>query len=134
MRQLDDTTLVSGQIRPDDAPRLKTEGVTLIVNNRPDGEEPGQPLSAEIEQAARAEGIDYRFVPIARGIGPSDVEAMQAALDEVGDGKMLGFCRSGTRSALAWAVAKSQQGVAREELERCAARAGFDLTPVGHLL
>ena len=66
-RQLDDRTLVSGQIHPDDVPALKKLGVTLIVNNRPDGEDEGQPTSAEIEAAAAAAGIGYRHVPIARG-------------------------------------------------------------------
>jgi uncharacterized protein (TIGR01244 family) len=42
-RQLDERTLVNGQIRPADVPALKELGVTLIVNNRPDGEDAGQP-------------------------------------------------------------------------------------------
>ena len=133
-RQLDEKTLVSGQIRPEDMPGLKALGVTLIVNNRPDGEDEGQPTSAEIEAAARAAGIDYRHVPIARGMGPSDVEAMRDALHSTGDGKLFAFCRSGNRSTLAWAVAKSEDGVPREELERCARDAGMSLDPVAHLL
>ena len=54
--------------------------MTILVNNRPDGEEPGQPLASDIEEAAAQAGIAYRFVPIIRGIGPADVEAMQKAL------------------------------------------------------
>ena len=42
-RQIDEKTLVAGQIGPDDVPALKQLGVTLIVNNRPDGEDVGQP-------------------------------------------------------------------------------------------
>ena len=133
-RQLDDNTLISGQIRPEDVADLKRHDVRMIVNNRPDDEEPDQPLGADIEAAARAAGIDYRFIPIFRGIGPADAQAMQEAQGAAGDGKMLAFCRSGTRSALAWAIAKSEQGMPREELERCAARAGVDLTPIAHLL
>ena len=91
--------------------------MTLIVNNRPDGEDAGQPDSDEIEAAAKAAGIDYRHVPIARGLGPSDIEAMREAMHAAGDGKLFAFCRSGNRSALAWAVAKSEDGVPREELE-----------------
>nr|MDP9424133.1 sulfur transferase domain-containing protein [Pseudomonadota bacterium] len=53
-RQLNDRTLVAGQIRPDDVPALKELGVTLIVNNRPDGEDVGQPEGDEIEAAAKA--------------------------------------------------------------------------------
>ena len=133
-RQLDDKTLVSGQIHPDDVPALKDLGVTLIVNNRPDNEDVGQPEGDDIEAAAKAAGIDYRHVPIARGLGPSDVEAMREAMHALGEGKLFAFCRSGNRSTLAWAVAKSEDGTSREELESCVSQAGFDLGPVAHLL
>jgi uncharacterized protein (TIGR01244 family) len=133
-RQLDEKTLVNGQISPGDVAELKKLGVTLIVNNRPDGEDAGQPESDDIEAAAKAAGIDYRHVPIARGLGPSDIEAMREAMHAVGEGKLFAFCRSGNRSTLAWAVAKSEDGVSREELERCATEAGFDLGPVAHLI
>ena len=134
MRELDDHTLVSGQIQPGDVAELKRHGVTMIVNNRPDGEDPDQPTGAEIEAAAKAEGLAYRSVPIRRGMGPSDIDDMQAAMRECGEGKLLAYCRTGTRSALAWAVARAEDGVPREELERRAEAAGFDLGPVAHLL
>ena len=132
--RLDERTLVAGQIAPADVAALKDEGVTMIVNNRPDGEDVGQPKSADIEEAARDAGIAYRHVPIARGMGPSDVEAMRAAIHEAGNGTLFAFCRSGNRSALAWAVAKSEDGMRRGELERRAEGAGFNLGPVSHLL
>ena len=133
-RQLDERTLVGGQIGPDEVPALKEQGVTLIINNRPDGEDVGQPEGEEIEAAARAAGIDYRHVPIARGLGPSDIESMREAINSAGEGKLLAFCRSGNRSVLAWAVARSEDGVSRAELDRMANEAGFDLGPVAHLI
>jgi uncharacterized protein (TIGR01244 family) len=133
MRELDDKVSISGQIRPEEVAGLAQLGVTLIVNNRPDGEEPGQPLGAEIEEAASAAGIDYRSVPIIRGIGPADADAMNDALASA-RGKALVFCRSGTRSALAWAVAQSDRGMAREEIEARLRNAGVDPTPIAHLL
>ena len=133
-RQLDEKTLVDGQIGPDDVAMLKAMGVTLIVNNRPDGEDANQPTSDEIEAAARDVGLDYRHVPIARGLGPSDIDAMREAMHSVGEGKLFAFCRSGNRSTLAWAVARSVDGVSREELDQIANEAGFDLGPIAHLL
>ena len=133
-RQLDDKTLVDGQILPADVAELQAMGVTMIINNRPDGEDEGQPTSDEIEAAAAAAGIDYRHVPIARGMGPSAVEAMRNAIHAAGEGKLFAYCRTGNRSTLAWAVAKSEDGVPREELERCAEGAGFTLGPIAHLL
>ena len=133
IRQLDDRTMISGQLRPDEVAGLAEQGVTLIVNNRPDGEEPGQPLGVEIEEAATAAGIAYRSIPIIRGIGPADADAMNDAL-AASPGKVLAFCRSGTRSALAWALAQGDQGMPREEIQRRLAGAGVDPTPIAHLL
>ena len=133
MRQLDDKTLVSGQIDPRDIASLKDQGVTMIVCNRPDGEEPDQPLAAEIKRAAEAAGLQYRFIPIARGIGPADADAMVEAIGAT-EGKMLAFCKAGTRSTYLWAVAQTQSGRPREEIEQAAARAGHDIAPVSHLL
>lgn len=133
MRQLDEKVLVSGQISPGDITVLVEQGVTMLVNNRPDGEEPGQPLGTEIEEAAQAAGIEYRSIPIIRGIGPADADAMQDAINAT-RGRMLAFCRSGTRSALAWALAKSEEGMPRDEIEQSLASAGVDPTPIAHLL
>ena len=134
IRQLDERTLVSGQIAPDEVAALAERGVTVLVNNRPDGEEPGQPLASEIEEAAERAGIAYRFVPILRGIGPADVEEMQKALRDAQSGKMLAFCRSGTRSALACALAQREEGSTSDEVQERLTSAGFDPGPIAHLL
>jgi uncharacterized protein (TIGR01244 family) len=134
IRQLDDKVMVSGQVAPHEVSGLAEQGVTMLVNNRPDGEEAGQPLAGEIEDAAAAAGVGYRFVPIIRGIGPADVESMQEALREAGDGKLLAFCRSGTRSALALALARREEGASAEEVVQQLNQAGFDHGPIAHLL
>ena len=134
IRQLDDKTLVAGQLTPDQVADLKDQGVTMLVNNRPDNEDAGQPLSADMEAAARAAGLEYRHIPIRYGIGPSVVEAMRDAIRATGDGKLLAYCRAGNRSTLAWAVARAEDGADPEELKQCAEAAGFSLGPVAHLL
>jgi uncharacterized protein (TIGR01244 family) len=134
IRQLDDRTLVSGQIAPEDVAGLAEQGITVLVNNRPDGEEPGQPLAADIEEAAAQAGITYHFVPIIRGIGPADVEEMQKAWREAEGGKLFAFCRSGRRSALACALAQRDEGVSPEQVVQQLNQAGFDHGPIAHLL
>ena len=126
MKQLDSTTFVSGQIAPHEIASL---GVTTIINNRPDGEEPGQPTSDAIEAAARAAGVDYRHIPVAGGISLPQVAAMADALAGA-DGPVLAFCRSGTRSAYLWAMARSRLGDDTEALVGQAEAAGYDLTPI----
>jgi uncharacterized protein (TIGR01244 family) len=134
MKRLDDKTLVAGQIRPAHIPAVAASGVTMIVNNRPDGEEPGQPAAADIEAAARAAGLGYRHIPIAGGFNGDDVIAMAEALDEAGEGRMLAFCKSGTRSTFLWALARAERGAAAEESVAAAAAAGYDLAPIRGLL
>jgi uncharacterized protein (TIGR01244 family) len=134
IRQLDDRVMVCGQVAPHEVAGLAEQGVTMLVNNRPDGEEAGQPLAGDIEDAAAAAGIAYRFVPIIRGIGPADVEAMQEALRGAEGGKLLAFCRSGTRSALAVALAKREEGASADEVVQQLNHAGFDHGPIAHLL
>ena len=134
IRRLDDRVLVSGQIQPADVAGLAREGVTMIFNNRPDHEDDGQPLGSDIEAAAEQAGIAYRFIPIIRGIGPGEVEAMREASEQCGAGAMLAFCRSGQRSALACGLAQREGGVGREEVERRIRAAGYDPAPIQHLL
>ena len=48
----------------------------MIVNNRPDGEEPASRPAPRSKRAARAAGLDYHHIPVAGGIRPDQVEAM----------------------------------------------------------
>lgn len=129
MKKIDDRTCVAGQIRPEEIEAIRAAGIRMIVNNRPDGEEPGQPSAAEIEAAAGAAGLDYRHVPVASGFSADQVEKMGQALDDA-EGAVLAFCRSGTRSTFLWALARAQSGDEPEELMRKAASAGYDLSPI----
>ena len=132
MRPLDDSAFVAArQIQPGDLAHLADAGIRLIVNNRPDGEERGQPRSAEIEAAARAVGMDYRHIPVSGGFPPASVEAMAEALEQ---GPALLFCRSGTRSTFLWALARAWRGADPPTLIRRAAEAGYDLRPIAPFL
>jgi len=131
--KLDDRIFVSGQIFPADMAAVAALGVTTIVNNRPDGEEPGQPGGDEIAEAAEAAGLLYREVPIAGGIEPDQIETMALVMDDT-EGKLLLYCRSGTRSAFLWALAQRGSGLSGDEVIARAAAAGYDLTAIRRLL
>ena len=133
LRRIDEKVSVAGQILPEQMPALKAEGVTMIVNNRPDAEEPGQPSAADVEAAARAAGLDYRHIPVAGGFSSDQVVAMGEALNSA-PGPVLAFCKSGTRSIFLWALARAEAGDPAEELMRKAVQAGYDLTPIWRYL
>lgn len=133
MRKIDNSLFVAGQIGVEDMPAIAAQGVTMIVNNRPDGEEHGQPLAAEIEAAAEGAGIAYRHIPVAGGFSQDQVTAMGEALG-ADEGPVLAFCRSGTRSTFLWALARAEAGDDGAEIMRKAAEAGYDLTPIAGYL
>ncbi len=83
-------------------------GFRSVVNNRPDFEHgPDQPTSAEIEAAARAAGLEYRFLPVASGYqSPAEIAAFARLLQEL-PRPLLVFCRSGARSANLFMQAQS---------------------------
>jgi uncharacterized protein (TIGR01244 family) len=129
---LDADTFVAGQIEPADMSEIAAAGVRLVINNRPDHEAADQPAGDDIRAAAEAAGLAYRFIPVP-GLSADRIEAMADALDGA-DGKVLAFCRSGTRSTYLWALAQSRRGVAADTLIRQAAAAGYDLTPIVRFL
>lgn len=129
-RRLSGAMLASPQIAIEDVAAAKDAGVTLIVNNRPEGESEDQVPGAEIEAAAREAGIDYLAIPIGHsGFSQPQVAALADALDKA-EGPVLGYCRSGTRSTLLWALAQASRGEDPEELAQAAAQAGYDVAPV----
>ncbi len=134
-RKLTDRILVAPQITIDQVEQAKAQGVTLIINNRPDDEEPGQVNGAEIEAAAKAAGIAYLAVPVAHGgFAPWQLDGMAQALEQAGDGKLLAYCRSGTRSTLLWALTRARAGDNADVLAAQAAAAGYDIAPVRQIM
>jgi uncharacterized protein (TIGR01244 family) len=129
-RRVTDTLTVSPQIVEADLARAAAEGFALVINNRPDGEEPGQPTAATLETAALALGLNYLHVPVRGGPGPEQVEAVRTAIESAG-GPVLAFCRSGTRSIVTWALGQALAGdTDRETLVDQGAAAGYDLSGV----
>jgi uncharacterized protein (TIGR01244 family) len=133
-RSVTNDLMVSPQIGLDAVAEAKALGVTLIINNRPEGESEDQVPGADIEAAAHAAGLEYVAIPITHsGFSQPQVEAMVAALQGA-EGKILAYCRSGTRSTLLWALAESAQGGDPDSLTNMAAKAGYDLAPVRPLM
>lgn len=133
-RTIDDSIRVAPQIDADDIAAAAEQGVTLIINNRPDDEEAGQPSGHEIGRAAALAGIGYRAIPVTHaGFSANQVDAMVVALSEA-EGPVLAYCRSGTRSIFLWALARARMGDSPDELAAKAAAAGYDVTPIRPML
>ncbi|KQV58799.1 MULTISPECIES: TIGR01244 family sulfur transferase [unclassified Caulobacter] len=128
-RRVTDSLSVSPQVTEADMARAAAEGFALVINNRPDGEDPSQPSGAAIEAAARAAGLDYLHVPVRGGPTQAQVDAVRAAV-EAANGPVLAFCRSGTRSIVTWSIGQALAGEDRETLVNQGREAGYDLSGV----
>jgi uncharacterized protein (TIGR01244 family) len=127
VRQVTDSFAVAAQLTPEDIAEAASSGVRLIVNNRPDDEEPGQPSSRELAAAARDSGLAYLHLPVRGAPTRDQVDRMAAALDTA-DGPAIAFCRSGMRSIFTWAIGRRLSGtMTREEIVEAAERAGYAL-------
>jgi uncharacterized protein (TIGR01244 family) len=132
--RLTDTIFVAPQITADMVDKARAAGVTLIINNRPEDEAPDQTTGPAIAAAAHAAGLEYVAIPITHsGFSGPQVDAMQAALDGA-KGKVLAYCRSGTRSTLLWALAEAKAGGDADAITNIAAKAGYDVNPVRPLM
>lgn len=134
IRRIDARIAVSPQIDPADIPAIKAAGFSAIVNNRPDGEEPGQPSGDAIRAAAEDAGLAYTSIPVTHaGFSHPQVAAMIDALHEA-NGPVLAYCRSGTRSCNLWALAAAGLGEDQDELVAKGAGAGYDLNGLRPLM
>ncbi len=118
---------VAGQITAADVAAIRAAGIVAVINNRPDGEEPGQPPAAEVAAFLAESGLPVRHIPIHGMPTLDEVAAVHAACEAAG-GPVLAFCRSGTRSTVAWALARLLHGGGDpEEVFAQAQAAGYDL-------
>ena len=116
---------VSPQLLPADLSKAADTGFRLIVCNRPDGEEAGQPPAAAIAAEAGRLGLRFLHLPITGDPRDRDIDRMEAALADA-DGPALAYCRSGNRSARLGALALART-IRPEVLVSGARRAGLDI-------
>ena len=124
--KISETIAVSGQIGPEHVADIAAAGYRVLINNRPDGEEPGQPSSAAIAAAAELAGLVYHYLPITAASFPGpDVERMGLLLDDSA-GPVLAYCRSGTRCANLWVASRTadERALANEHVRSL----GYDLS------
>lgn len=93
-------TVFSPQILPEHVAMIKAQGYKTIINNRPDGEEPNQPLNADIEKAAKAAGLAYYFQPVvASQINEQNCRDFAEIYNQA-EQPVFMFCRTGNRCSI----------------------------------
>jgi uncharacterized protein (TIGR01244 family) len=127
-KTIDEGVFVSSQVEEADLDLAKSRCVTLIINNRPDGEEKGQPTSDQVKVWAEARAIDYKHIPVTGSNIPLQSISEFGILLSEAEGNVLAYCRSGMRSCSLWALAHAAvNDLTNEEILSVAKGAGYDL-------
>lgn len=118
---------VSSQPSVEDIRSLHENGFTTLINNRPDGEESGQPGTEAEGQEAKHCDLAYAFIPVtAATITEADVRAFQRALDE-SEGPVFAHCKTGTRSLILYLIGEVLDGrMSADEVVEFGRSRGFD--------
>jgi len=98
-KKLDEKIAVSGQISVNDVVAIAAAGYKSIICNRPDGEGgENQPSSTELENAARAAGLQFAYLPVEIGQVSDEKSTAFHQLMATLPGPVLAFCNSGNRA------------------------------------
>lgn len=126
---IDSRLSVSGQPDLAEISAMPARGVVTLINNRPDGEEAGQPGSRAEAEAAEAAGLSYLHLPVTGAtITRADIALFREAV-EASPGPVIAHCRSGTRSLTLWVLGEVLAGrLRRDELPAYGRQRGFDLS------
>ncbi|WP_270729563.1 TIGR01244 family sulfur transferase [Shimia sp. Alg240-R146] len=127
IRQITDRFFVAPQIEATDMQALAEAGFSLVINNRPDMEVGPDQASDAMQAAAEAAGLSYVANPLTMETMTPDRQSLQGDSAEGASGKVLAYCRSGTRSAICWTLSQAGKMPA-DDLLAATAAAGYDLS------
>jgi uncharacterized protein (TIGR01244 family) len=110
-RSVGDDVYISSQIKPDGVQAMRQRGIITIIDIRPDGEATDQPTHIQMEQAAKANGLDFDYIPVPHeSIPPAAVDSLSRALSARHKPVVL-YCRTGRRAVRTFALSEaSRQG------------------------
>jgi uncharacterized protein (TIGR01244 family) len=118
----------AGALSADDIEALAAAGVKTVINNRPDGEDPGQLSADEAQRLCATRGIAYHHIPfVAATLTKADIDAFENVLMSASH-PIVAHCRSGTRSTMIWALTRVRQGDDPVALVALGAKNGVDIS------
>ena len=100
---------VTDQIHVAGVAGIAARGFRTLIDLRPDGEEPGQPSSAAIGEAARGQRMMFHYIPTPQGDVPDAVVERLAGAIAASERPVMLYCRSGKRAARVWALAEASR-------------------------
>jgi uncharacterized protein (TIGR01244 family) len=125
---------VSSQISLRNVGCMARRGMRTIIDMRPDGEAPDEPSHLEMEQLAKAQGLDFSYIPVPHeSIPPATVNALGDVLSSSRKPAVL-YCRTGRRAVRTFALFEASRpgGAGADAILAIVKDAGFsaeDLRP-----
>lgn len=126
LRELVPGVFAAPQLEPSDMATLAAQGVTTVICNRPEMENPPPLQAAAMQAAAEAAGLAFVFNPITMGAMTMENVEEQAEAMAGSEGGVVAYCASGTRSAIMWALAQAGQ-MPTDDILAATAAAGYQL-------
>ncbi|MDO4433053.1 MAG: TIGR01244 family sulfur transferase [Alysiella sp.] len=130
LEKIADYLYVSKQLDERLAKRAAQYGIQTVICNRPDGEEAGQPDFETVKQWLHNSGIsNVIYMPVTMdSIDDAELRLFQETIAN-SPSPILAYCRTGTRSAMMWALNQTKRGVEVNSLIRAADLANINLEP-----
>jgi len=106
-RVIEDGLYSSGQPSPGDWRQLAAQGIEVVVNLRPDAEQPGVDERADVERS----GLAYHHIPIATAadLDAERVSAFRSLLEALRSRRVLVHCGSGNRVGAMFALSHARE-------------------------
>ena len=122
----------ANQIQAKDIAQLKQEKFECVLCNRPDNEEQDQPSVEMIKSQCLANGIEFLHLPISPGDFNLEVIMETEKVLKTAK-KTLAYCRTGTRSTMLWAFAKTKD-LEVDEVLKITDHSGYNFQHLKELL
>jgi sulfide:quinone oxidoreductase len=132
MKRIYENFYAANQIQAKDIAQLKQEKFECVLCNRPDNEEQDQPSVEMIKSQCLANGIEFLHLPITPG--DFNLEAIMETEKVLKTAKKtLAYCRTGTRSTMLWAFAKTKD-LEVDEVLKITDHSGYNFQHLKELL
>lgn len=128
IEKIADYLYISKQVDQRITKRIASYGIKTVICNRPDGEEPNQPDFETVKAWLHAAGIE-NVIYMPTIMNDIDDKALAQFQETIANSPapILAYCRSGTRSAMLWALNQAKRGVEVNSLITAAGLAGIQL-------
>ena len=127
IKQLSADFFAGPQLVPEHMALIAEKGIKVVINNRPDGEQPDQPSAEQMKAAAEEAGITYYYLPVTgQTLNAEAVKKTKEILDKQ-EGPVLAHCASGTRSSILWGLVQiCEEGQSVDDVCRHLQERGVD--------